>query len=176
LRAFHPNVSAVGNCQWLWMEGILAHGRSSAPTEGEHARTTAGVYRVQRALAAFRAAALRSPGVSFIARALPPLSPPRLPNVTAAGSLPCSSGVGSRSSTWPLAISTSSLAAWLKSRGRLGCFSAIMRIWGASRKSASGKFACLIQTGPLPAGGLPRVSAGSGCAIDPKRSAGRRGS
>jgi hypothetical protein len=44
------------------------------------------------------------------------LSPARKP-----GSLPCSSGVRSRSSTWPLAISTTSLAAWLKSRGRIGC-------------------------------------------------------
>jgi hypothetical protein len=36
----------------------------------------------------------------------------------AAGSLPRSSGVGGRSSTCPVAISITSLAAWLKSRGR----------------------------------------------------------
>lgn len=38
----------------------------------------------------------------------------------AAGSLPCSSGVGSRSSTSPLAISIISLASWAGSRGRFG--------------------------------------------------------
>ena len=37
----------------------------------------------------------------------------------AAGSLPRSSGVGGRSSTCPVAISITSLAAWLKSRGPL---------------------------------------------------------
>ncbi len=36
------------------------------------------------------------------------------------GRLPCSSGVGSRSSTWPVATSMTSLAAWEKSLGRLG--------------------------------------------------------
>ena len=38
-----------------------------------------------RAPAAFRAMALRRFGVSFFARALPPLSPPSRPSATAAG-------------------------------------------------------------------------------------------
>jgi hypothetical protein len=42
------------------------------------------------------------------------------PKATAAGSFPCSSAVGSRSSTSPVAISTMSLANWAGSRGRFG--------------------------------------------------------
>jgi hypothetical protein len=53
-----------------------------------------------------------------LARAAPPFRP----IAAAAGSLPRSSGVGCRSSTWPVAISTTSLAAWEKSLGRLRCF------------------------------------------------------
>jgi hypothetical protein len=79
-----------------------------------------------RVCAANRAISARFSGVSFIALARPPLGPPALPRATAVAVLPCSSGVGSRSSTWPLAISTTSLAAWLKSRGRLGCFSTMI--------------------------------------------------
>jgi hypothetical protein len=56
------------------------------------------------ALIALSALAFRSVGVIFSARALPPLRPPRRPLWTAAGSLPCSSGVSSRSSISPLAI------------------------------------------------------------------------
>lgn len=44
----------------------------------------------QRAAAAFRADSLRCSAVSFAARALPPLSPPRRPSATAAGSFPSS--------------------------------------------------------------------------------------
>ena len=40
-----------------------------------------------------------------------------------AGFFPCSSGVGSRSSTSPDTISVMRLAHWLGSRGRLGCLS-----------------------------------------------------
>ena len=39
----------------------------------------------QRALAALRAISLRSSAVSFAARALPPLRPPRRPSATALG-------------------------------------------------------------------------------------------
>ncbi len=53
---------------------------------------------------AFPAASLAADKDS--ARALPPLRPPLRPSETAAGSLPCSSGVGSRSSTAPVATST----------------------------------------------------------------------
>jgi hypothetical protein len=42
------------------------------------------------------------------------------PKAAVAGSLPCSSGVSSRSSDCPVTTSMTSLAAWLKSRGRLG--------------------------------------------------------
>ncbi len=56
----------------------------------------------------------RSSGVSFSARARPPLSPPRRPNDTAAGSLV--SGTAS-SCTSPVAISTISLARWFGSVG-----------------------------------------------------------
>ena len=41
-----------------------------------------------RARAAFLAASLRSSGVIFLARALPPASPPSLPRATAAGFFP----------------------------------------------------------------------------------------
>jgi hypothetical protein len=40
--------------------------------------------------------ALRSSAVIFSARALPPFNPPKRPRSTAAGSLPSSSGIGSR--------------------------------------------------------------------------------
>ena len=46
--------------------------------------------------------------------------PPFLPNATAAGSLPCSSGVGSRFGFCPVAMSMIDLASWLGSLGRLG--------------------------------------------------------
>jgi hypothetical protein len=46
--------------------------------------------------------------------------PPFFPNSTAAGSLPCSSGVGSRSGVSPVAISMIRLASWLGSRGAFG--------------------------------------------------------
>jgi hypothetical protein len=46
--------------------------------------------------------------------------PPFLPIATAAGSLPCSSGVGSRSGFCPVAMSMIDLASWLGSLGRFG--------------------------------------------------------
>lgn len=49
------------------------------------------------------------------------LRPPRRPKATAAGSLPCSSGVGGLSSTCPEAMSIIILHDWLGSRGRLRC-------------------------------------------------------
>ncbi len=71
-------------------------------------------------------------GIKLAALAGPPLRP----MADAAGSTPRSSGVSSRSSTWPLAISTTSLAAWLKSRGRFGCLSAMIGIIGAIANKA----------------------------------------
>ena len=44
--------------------------------------------------------------------------PPRRPSATAAGSFPCSSGVGGRSSTSPDTMSVMRLAHWFRSRGR----------------------------------------------------------
>src|ERR1700730_3895769 len=64
----------------------------------------------------------RSDALIFSARDTPPFRP----NATAAGSLPRSSGVGSRSSTAPVAISTMRFAHWFRSRGRLGRFSAMI--------------------------------------------------
>lgn len=58
-----------------------------------------------------------------LARAAPPFRP----SAAAAGSLHCSSGVGSRSPTYPVATSITSLAAWEKSRGRLRGLSVIRR-------------------------------------------------
>ena len=65
---------------------------------------------------------LRADGVGVIegARAAPPFRPHLRPNATAAGSLPCSSGVGSRSGFSPVAMSIIDLASWLGSLGRLG--------------------------------------------------------
>jgi len=60
------------------------------------------------------------------------------------------SASAARSSSSIVAKSITSLAAWLKSRGRLGCFSAILQIWGDAIESASGKFRRHNQTGPLP--------------------------
>ena len=48
----------------------------------------------------------------------PPFNPPLRPRLTAAGSLPCSSGVGARSGVSPVAMSTMLLASWFVSRGR----------------------------------------------------------
>jgi hypothetical protein len=54
------------------------------------------------------------------------IASPFLPRAAAAGSLPCSSGVGSRSGVCPVAMSMMCFASWLGSLGRLGCFSAIV--------------------------------------------------
>src|ERR1700733_11408956 len=55
-----------------------------------------------------------------LARAAPPFRP----SAAAAGSLPRSSGLRGRSSACPVATSTTNLAAWLKSLGRLGVVTA----------------------------------------------------
>jgi hypothetical protein len=73
---------------------------------------------MERLSAAFLAISNRFSAVMLSARAFPPF----LPNATAAGSLPCSSGVGSRSGFCPVAISIIDLASWLGSLGRLGWF------------------------------------------------------
>ncbi len=65
--------------------------------------------------------AFRCSGVIAAARAFPP-------RATAAGSLPGSSGVGSRSSTSPGVISTMRLAHTFRSRGRFGRLSAVLAI------------------------------------------------
>lgn len=70
----------------------------------------------QRAFAAFRTASLRSSGVIFAARAFQPFRPPLRPSSAAAGLFPAS---GSGSSASPVAGSTTSLASWLGSHGRL---------------------------------------------------------
>ena len=77
-------------------------------------------------------------------RALPPMRPPRRPRLTAAGSLPCSSGVGSRSSTSPVAMSTMAFASWLASRGRF--LGILLQV--ASLQALTGKHArhCLGRT------------------------------
>ena len=69
----------------------------------------------QRRLAAARAISERRAGPITSARFLPPLSPA----ATAFGFFPCSSGFGSRSSTWPVAMPIMALASWFGSRGRL---------------------------------------------------------
>ncbi len=79
----------------------------------------------QRVCAANFAISVRCAGLSFKARALPPFGPPALPRATALAFFPCSSGVGSRSSTSPVAISTRSLPSWIGSRGRFRRRSAI---------------------------------------------------
>jgi hypothetical protein len=80
--------------------------------------TRTGYFLPQRASAALFAILFRALGESAFARAFPPLSPPRRPRLTAAGSLPCSSGVGARSSVSPVAMSAMNFASWLTSRGR----------------------------------------------------------
>jgi hypothetical protein len=52
----------------------------------------------------------------FKVRTLPPLGSPILPRATRLARFPCSSGVGSRSSSSPLAMSIMSLASWAGSR------------------------------------------------------------
>src|SRR3954470_4240843 len=54
--------------------------------------------------------------------------PPFLPIATAAGSLPCSSGVGSRSGFSPVAMSMIDLASWLGSLGRFGALGILFRL------------------------------------------------
>jgi hypothetical protein len=108
-----------------------------------------------RVRAAFLAIDTRTSEDSFSARERPPISPPMCPRVIAAALFPCSAGVGSLSSTWPLAISTTSLAAWLKSRGRFGCLSAIIGIITTIANKARAIHGRLIQTDPLPAVLLP---------------------
>jgi hypothetical protein len=71
----------------------------------------------QRAAAAALAISCRCNGLSFAARAAPPLFPPSLPSATAAGFF-CL-GVTGSSGASPVAISTISFASWFASRGRV---------------------------------------------------------
>jgi hypothetical protein len=73
--------------------------------------------RCQRLSAAFLAISDRCSGVSFAARALPPLRPPLRPNATAAGSFTCS-GSAPESSSW-VASPTMDAASEFRSAGRL---------------------------------------------------------
>jgi hypothetical protein len=66
--------------------------------------------------------------VASDAFATPPIKPPLRPLSTAAGSLPCSSGQGSRSDFWPVAMSIVYLASSLGSLGRLGSVRFIRRL------------------------------------------------
>jgi hypothetical protein len=96
-----------------WRSPLLRIGRVSGKNRSNGrrriARYSVGArVLVHLALAAFAAIFERRDGDNLSALALPPF----LPRATAAGSLPCSSGVGSRSSTSPLAISIMSLASW----------------------------------------------------------------
>jgi hypothetical protein len=72
----------------------------------------------QRVLADFFAVSLHFCSGSAAARDLPPFAPPSCPRLTAAESLPCSSGVGGPLSTCPVVMSPTSLSAWETS---LGC-------------------------------------------------------
>src|SRR3954453_10174475 len=64
------------------------------------------------------------PCEGFLSAAVASYAPPAAPHpcgpATKVGSLPCSSGVGSRLGFAPLAMSMIDLASWLGSRGRLG--------------------------------------------------------
>jgi hypothetical protein len=75
--------------------------------------------------------------------ATPPFKPPFRPRATAAGSLPSSSGVGARSSTWPVRMSPISLPSSTGSRGRLRR----LVIWSAMLRHASSS-PCLLLRRP----------------------------
>lgn len=98
---------------------------------------------------------LRCFGVSFLALALPPLRPPSLPSATAAGFFP--SGEGGFS-TSPVAISTTSLASWFASRGRLLVRSGIGGVLhaeeGMSLPLSRPRRAWRFQTASLPPAGV----------------------
>jgi hypothetical protein len=111
-----PNGRA-NSANWSRWHTINRHSEGSARVSGRsHCRCGSRQSRFHRDEAAFEAISRRSVEVSFAARAFPPFRP----KAAAAGSLPCSSGVGGRSSTCPVATSMTSLAAWDKSLGRLG--------------------------------------------------------
>jgi len=104
----------------------------------------------------------RSSAVMLSARAFPPFRPPLRPRAMA---FPRSSGVGSRSSTWPVRISTISLASWFVSRGRFWCLD-ISRRWlltrlvilgdAANDTGEAGIYICNIAVLPL----ASRIQAG----------------
>ena len=93
----------------------------------------------QRLAAALLAISRRRSAVSFSARALPPLSPPRRPSDTAAGSLPSCAGAGLASDACPVATSVISFASWFASRGRFGFLerSTMPLIWHGRLDDAS---------------------------------------
>jgi Tripartite tricarboxylate transporter family receptor len=100
-------------------------GKISMASVGVGSGTHLAGGRDQRARTAFKAEARRCDGVSLSARAFPPFFPPRRPRSTAAGSFVVG---GSWSSTSPVAMSITSLASLLGSRGRLRCLSAMLAI------------------------------------------------
>src|SRR5262249_28287222 len=111
------------------------------------ANFTKRYFLAHRDLAALDAISARFSGLIALALALPPLRP----SAAAAGSLPCSSGVGGRSSISPVAMSITSLAAWLKSRGRFRRFSAMLAICARIPEIARPSQEPPFQTDPLPA-------------------------
>jgi hypothetical protein len=136
--------SVAKNCTWIGASfGRLARTYQPPPifcsttsntglaSRLDFASIASSNYRFQRAAAAFFPISLFRASLSFRARA----SPPFRPMAAAAGSFPCSSGVGGRSSTCPVAISI--LAAWLKSRGRLRWSAGMIPICGETAESAT---------------------------------------
>lgn len=88
-------------------------------TELREALTSTGCDQArlfQRACAAFPGMADRSAGVSFSARAIPPLRPPSRPSSTAAGFLPSHGAADAAAPS--VASSTTDSASALRSRGR----------------------------------------------------------
>jgi len=104
-------------CVWSRSRGCSREiRRSRAP-----ARRYSVARRPQRATAAARAISDRRSGVSFDARAFPPLAPLTLPRATRSGSFTGGSESGHRSRIASMA-STVALARWFGSAGIFDCF------------------------------------------------------
>jgi len=90
---------------------------------------------LHRAAAPRFAIADRSSGVSFAARAFPPLAPPSFPKATAAGFFSGPFGAGSGAAS-PVAMSTTILASWFGSRGMLERF-CMLRLWASGSEAST---------------------------------------